>query len=161
MASEVSDEVISKCSYAIRIFLSKFDIMDATIRTNDAKPTVVSAFNFSCLINLIDTMATYGPLRNLWEGGPRGEGFLRIMKPAIVHGLQTNFHSNLLKNMLLMKAFDSILGPIDDNKKHIHKKSLMLANHKRQFHKYSSVLEVVHKMNELNQLKNSGFSCIA
>jgi hypothetical protein len=76
MASEVSDEVISKCSYAIRIFLSKFDIMDATIRTNDAKPTIVSAFNFSCLINLIDTMATYGPLRNLWEGGPRGEGFL-------------------------------------------------------------------------------------
>jgi hypothetical protein len=160
MTSKVSDEVISKCNYAIQIFLSKFDKMESTIRAKDAKPTVVSAFNFACLINLVDAMETYGPLRNLWEGGPRGEGFLRIMKPAILQGLQTNFHYNLLKNMLTAKAFDNILVSKDDNYKLKDKNSLILAKQKRQFHKYSSIMEVFVKITEKNHLNKTPLSVV-
>ena len=76
MASEVTDDSTLKLQYAVRIFLSKFDTLEAAVRAKNAKPTVVSAYNFACLLNLVHTMETYGPLHNLWEGGPRGEGFL-------------------------------------------------------------------------------------
>lgn len=160
MASEVCNDTTLKCAYAIRIFLSRFDYMDSTIRTEKAKPTVVSAFNFACLINLPNTMTNYGPLRNLWEGGPRGEGFLRIMKPAILKGLQTNFHFNLLKSLLTLKTFDNLLDATPMSTRRRSKDSLILSARKREFHMYTSAMEVFYKVNEKEHLKKVPVSVV-
>jgi hypothetical protein len=82
------------------------------------------------------------------------------MKPAILQGLQTNFHYNLLKNMLTAKAFDNILVSKDDNYKLKDKNSLILAKWKRQFHKYSSVMEVFVKITEKNHLNKTPLSVV-
>ena len=48
-------------------------------------------------------MRLLGPVRNRWEGGFRGEGFLRVVKP-MVFGMKRNWEYNLLLNLLRQKS---------------------------------------------------------
>ena len=56
----------------IIVFLSCYDKFDVNMRGTDRSadcPGWVTSYNFSCLINLPGTVAEFGPLCNLWEGG--------------------------------------------------------------------------------------------
>ena len=46
-------------------------------------PTWLSHSNCMSLLNLPEMMEEFGPLRNFWEGGNFGEGFLRLTKPTL------------------------------------------------------------------------------
>jgi hypothetical protein len=49
-----------------------------------------------------------GPLRSLWEGGSRGEAFLRFLKAEIKSGLGGRWQEWALRNLYEMKAFYAI-----------------------------------------------------
>lgn len=59
-------------------------------------------------------MKTYGPLRNYWEGGFRGEGVLRIVKPEHkTLGLKKGFAKNVLEHVSQKKTLANISGGQD------------------------------------------------
>ena len=109
------------------------------------KPDIVAKYNFMCLMNLPLVMQTYGPIRNLWEGGPRGEGFLRVVKPLVTQGLKLNWQSHLLKKLLRSRALDILLEPFREQGEGIKvggldKNTLRLQS--REFHRYDSLLQL-------------------
>ena len=73
-------------------------------------PYWIKKYNYLSLLNLPEAMNLYGPLINLWEGGNKGEGYLRFAKPIIkdIHSVnwQVNAHSQLLRG----NAFDSVVN---------------------------------------------------
>ena len=60
------------------------------------------------LLNLSDQIKEVGPLRTLWEGGTRGEGYLRLVKPQIKTGLKTNWQSSLMQSLLRSKSMSTL-----------------------------------------------------
>ena len=55
--------------------------------------------NLLGLLNLQDYIKDYGPLRLYWEGGYKGEGLLRLIKPMINQGVhKSSFGKTLLTN---------------------------------------------------------------
>lgn len=164
MSRQVTTDLVAKTSYAIRIFMSTFDAIDSKLRGRKNKkknkkkqPTVIQSYNFACLLNLPEAMSLFGPLRELWEGSYRGEGFLRVIKERY-RGMQTNWHYNLLQNILRDRAFDNILSPgpcsMVDNAIND------LRNISGMFYKYSSLVEVAAIMDELQRSRKSGLSVV-
>ena len=53
----------------------------------------------------------FGPLRNLWEGGYLGEGYLRMIKPLFrdtgAKGFRANWETNLHQSALRDKVLDN------------------------------------------------------
>ena len=110
LGKSVSVETISKAGNAIRIFLSSFDDLDSKVPGKKKKePSVISAYNFCCLLNLPEVMRTYGPLRHNWEGKYQGEALLPFVKEQHTQGIRTNWASNLLKNVLRERTFSVLL----------------------------------------------------
>jgi hypothetical protein len=147
MSRFVTAEVITKTEYAVRIYLSYADALDATIRKDSDSPSVVSQFNNLCLLNLPETMSLYGPLRNIWEGGFRGEGLLKMVKPLVRQGLKGNWHFNLLRNFLIHKSFDSLLTERPPEPCSLFL-AAALADRSRKFRKHESQLQVTWLVND-------------
>jgi len=114
---------VMKADQLVRIFLTccyDFDQEMLPALETRKQPFWLSAYNFPCLLNMPEQIKMLGPLRNRWEGGHRGEGFLRVVKPTII-GKRGNWASNLMRNLLRqkcllqMKTFDDMgeLGGID------------------------------------------------
>ena len=55
------------------------------------------------LLNTPRQIEMLGPVRNRWEGGVRGEGFLRLVKPVVRSG-RKNWQKNILNNLLKEKT---------------------------------------------------------
>ena len=55
-----------------------------------------------------------GPIRNRWEGGKRGEGFLRIVEPIVQSG-RKNWQKNLFSNILRQKTLVQMKSTDDDH----------------------------------------------
>jgi len=117
MARSVTREYILRLDLQIKTFLTKFHEFDAELKSNEAKknPAWISSYNFICLLNLPRMAKEYGPLRNLWEGGYLGEGFIRHVKPHAKHGFRKNWEINLHKNVLKEKFLSACLK--DTNRK--------------------------------------------
>jgi len=98
-------------------------------------PCWLQHFNFLSLLNLPETMDLYGPLVNTWEGGNRGEGYLRHLKPMITNTVRPNW--NLLAHEHIMKD---------------KSKSLILHTHFKHYppEKQSEVLMILNQ----NQISN-------
>jgi len=137
MDSEVTQEHICKVNVLVRIFLQCYDQLDKSIRKSTEKPEVISKPNFCSLLNLPETMATFGPLRNLWEGEFRGEGALRVLKPLICQGLRPKWQVHLLRKMLKHKSLDSVLEKQKKEKIDLLSKD-GLRSYSRKFQKYNS-----------------------
>ena len=174
MSTEVTEATINKTEYAIRIFLSAFDKLAENLRdvpddndttTDEPKKApkstaaVVSSYNFSCLMNLPQAMSTFGPLRDLWEGGPRGEGFLRFAKPFMSQGIRLNWPVHLMNRLQRMQAFlnlmpkeKKVLCPLASNN--------ALRDRSTKFHKYHSQLEARDRLTECNLKKKTPLSVI-
>lgn len=108
MATKVTPALLARTQHAVRAFLSAYDSLNESIK--GAPTSIFSIFNLACLMNLPEAMETYGPLRQLWEGEIRGEGFLRFAKPLMTQGFKhSNWHYHLLQKLGIMKAFRNIL----------------------------------------------------
>jgi hypothetical protein len=81
MTFEVNHEVVQVADFYIKRFLTHLAHCDRNINPNSKVPFWISSYTYPCLLNLPAHMKEYGPLKNLWEGGIRGEGSLRYIKP--------------------------------------------------------------------------------
>lgn len=153
MATTVTDELVTRTEYAVRVFLSAYDALESTLQEKnnmdgeDDENYIFSCYNFGSLIDLPEMMRKYGPLRQLWEGNIRGEGFLRFAKPLMKAGLKLRWHYTLLRDLHITKAFDNILP---QEKKQVSPVDLPdgLVDRKAQFQKYGSQLELLQLLRE-------------
>jgi hypothetical protein len=107
MVETVTDEHVSEADFRIKWFLSCYARMDTRVYPNRKKPTWVTSYNIPCLLNLPRSMKAFGPLRNLWEGGVRGEGFLQYVKPKHGrHGMRTGWPLRMLLTLSQQKSLD-------------------------------------------------------
>ena len=53
-----------------------------------------------CLLNIPNVMRRYGNIRNIWEGGLEGEGFLRKYKKEMKNGLMPKWQIWTVRNLL-------------------------------------------------------------
>ena len=146
MNPRVTPELVNRTRTLIRIFLSDYDSMSE--RLEKKNPSVISSYNFLCLLNVPDAMEKFGPLRCIWEGGPRGEGFARFAKPYMTQGLRQNWHHSLLTRLHQGKAFDSVnrsLAPPAKPRDDI-KGDDALSHRKGMLHKYDSVFSVQQRL---------------
>ena len=109
MSTKVERDTIKKMRCAVRVFLSSYDALSASV-TGRLDASIFGAYNFACLMNLPEAMEQFGPLRQLWEGSTKGEGFLWFVKPMMTQGFKhhNNWHYHLLHNLSIAKAFDNI-----------------------------------------------------
>ena len=104
-------------SLLIRMYLNS--IYDVDVASREAsqeqrKPLWLSSYNFLSLLNLPNQILHMGPLRNRWEGGVQGEGFLRLVKPTLTSPNRLNWTKNLLTNLVRQR---SILAIKESNKR--------------------------------------------
>ena len=95
----------------------------------------------------------FGPLRNLWEGGYLGEGYLRMMKPLFrntgAKGFRANWETNLHQSALRDKVLDNRPNAIETSCRQDED------NRRKQFQKYESIFVIKNEI----QFKNT-LSCI-
>ena len=105
----VDDEYLDELDISIKVFLTKFNKFDNNMKMSEKeKPRWVTSYNYLCLLNLPRIAKNFGPLRNLWEGGYIGEGFLRLIKPHITRGLGKNWQKNIHRGILERKVFNQL-----------------------------------------------------
>ena len=108
MVGKDSNEV-NVASRLIRVFLTHL-LYDHDWEMAQSKHTWLSHYNFLCLLNLPNEIDELGPLRNRWEGGVRGEGFLRVVKPMVLGTSRPNWQKNLLSNLVKHKSMMVLSG---------------------------------------------------
>ena len=97
-----------ECERLIKLFLSAFDIFDASMRDGTTRnPKWLTSYNFLCLLNLPSCMRRFGPLSNLWEGGGQGEKILSIFKP-LHNGFHKKWHKAIMTNALMQMSLDRV-----------------------------------------------------
>ena len=96
MSRKVNEEYLTNLDNAIKVFLTQFNKFDESIKIKKKeKPQWISSYNYLCLLNLPLIAKSFGPLKNIWEGGYIGEGYLRIIKPYMKRGLGKNWEQNI------------------------------------------------------------------
>ena len=99
---QVGDNEVNESSRLIRLFLTF--LHDHEMSMSIKKKTWLSSYNFICLLNLPEQIKFLGPIRNRWEGGVRGEGFLCVVKPMVAGTGRANWQRNLLVNLVKYKS---------------------------------------------------------
>jgi len=108
MCRTCSDRHVADVDRHIKLFLSRFDEFDRNMKSDqDKTPQWLSSYNFICLTNLPAVLATFGPIRNLWEGGGQGEKMLQTIKPRWF-GYRKNWQQNIIDNILKKQALRRI-----------------------------------------------------
>jgi hypothetical protein len=100
----------------IRLFLSALAVNDSSTGPVAGRklPIWVTQYNCKSLLNLPAQTETLGPIRNRWEGGKRGEGFLWTVKPIVQSG-RKNWQKNLFLNILRQKTLVQMKSTNDDD----------------------------------------------
>ena len=88
----------------VRLFLSAFDRFENNLYPQRKVPGWISHYNFISLLNVPKVLEKYGSMRNIWEGGEKGEGFLKTVKSHIPNSYTKNWHVNLMTKLLKEKA---------------------------------------------------------
>jgi hypothetical protein len=92
----------------IRKFLIAYDLVDSRM-IQKSLPSWMTQYNFLCLLNIPKVMRKYGCMRNIWEGGVEGEGFLRKYKRELRNGLKPKWEMWTVKNLLQRVVFQKEL----------------------------------------------------
>jgi hypothetical protein len=95
----------------IRIFLTHFADMEEQMPQKKGLPQWLSSYNFLSLLNLPRVVHLFGPLRNLWEGGPQGEGVLRFVKPNMLNGMRRSWELSTMNTLMWKKALEYVVNP--------------------------------------------------
>jgi hypothetical protein len=110
MIDEIPDEsCYSDLERKIRIFLTHFADMKDNLPSKKELPQWLSSYNFVSLLNLPDVIRRCGPIRNIWEGGPQGEGVLRFVKPDMLNGMRRNWELSTVKTLMWKKTMQCVL----------------------------------------------------
>ena len=144
MTPVTSTAIILKVERSIKIFLTAFDKFDAGLRKPEQKPTWVTSYNFTCLLNLPDVMNNYGPLLNLWEGGGQGEKILQQVKPLWL-GFRKNWQQSILTRMLNERALKLMMKSEIQNEDKASKPDDTLRV-ESMYHTYADVADVKRQM---------------
>ena len=86
----------------------------------------------------------FGPLRNLWEGGYIGEGYLHMMKPLFrntgAKGFRANWETNLHQSALRDKVLD--------NRPNANERSSSQGEdiRRKQYQKYESIFVIKNQI---------------
>jgi hypothetical protein len=112
MSDKIVKSDIEKLEVFIRMFLICYDIVDQGIN-DESDPSYMRQYNFLCLLNIPSTMREYGCMRNMWEGGIVGEGFLRGMKKELKQGMIGKWQIWTLKNILEKDLYCNLIGNDD------------------------------------------------
>jgi len=109
-----------KLEAVVRYFLDLYKRFDDD--QNDAKlPSYITHYNFLSLLNLPSIIDKYGSLRNIWEGGVQGEGFIQLIKTELRPGLIKNWEKWSVDNILIDSSIESIYNNLHyNNKVHIN-----------------------------------------
>jgi hypothetical protein len=109
-ATSVTEEIIVQTEFSVRVYLTAIQELDDNVTEAVDKRFIFTHYNYASLIDVPDMMRRYGPLRQLWEGGPKGEGYFRIAKPLMKSGFNTaNWHKNLMVRLTQNKSLDNII----------------------------------------------------
>lgn len=158
MAPTVTEELACRTDYAVRAFLTAYDNLDACLTTG--QNFILNKPNFGCLIDLPDMMRKYGPLRELWEGGPRGEGFLKFAKPHMKQGFRhQNWHYHLHRKLLNTKALDNCL-PKEEHKREAVNSLGALTSRRGQFYPFKSEASVMSAIRQTRLSEKQPISVI-
>ena len=95
----------ARIELSVKKFLTEFDLLDQQVRSKDMDPKIVKSYNFLCLLNLPQITERFGPVRNLWEGAYKGEGYIRHCKQWLRGGQRKNFAFNSMSNCLRAGAY--------------------------------------------------------
>ena len=129
MQKTVTEELVVETERHIKIFLSALHDVDTTLlglntgKSDDSdsddeeekigkgnRPLIETTGNLSSLLNLPGIMREFGPLRNYWEGGYKGEGIIGVVKPAITQGTHMPwFATAALKKFYREKSVELLL----------------------------------------------------
>jgi hypothetical protein len=125
MQYSISTSLIEDVDRHIKIFLSAInDLDDANNRCSSKKNTtgkrkkkirerkrkINSTSNLTSLLNIPSFMHEYGPPRLYWEGGYKGEGVLRSVKPVVTQGTHMSwFATSALQKYYNIKSITMLL----------------------------------------------------
>jgi hypothetical protein len=105
----IPGKTIPEMELAVKRFLTELDLLDQQVKKKSEKARVVSVHNFLCLLNLPELTRRYGPLRNLWEGGWKGEGVVPESRTFVNNGKRKNFLYNGLVGVHREAAYAYVL----------------------------------------------------
>ena len=110
MITTVGDHTPDDIMRHVKIFLNCYCDFDNAMReeTKVKMPSMLSQWNYPNLLNLPRQCQKYGSGRLMWEGGVRGEGFLRFLKPLINSGFKGEWQTNLSRRYLRRRALKRI-----------------------------------------------------
>jgi hypothetical protein len=116
MTFEVNDDVVRIADFRIKRFLTSLYDCDRKINPNAKVPFWITSYSYPCLLNLPAHMKEYGPLKNLWEGGVRGEGSLRFIKPLHRNlGLRSGWPVNILTRVYRKFGLRAVGASMEDD----------------------------------------------
>jgi hypothetical protein len=121
MVTTVDSKAIQLVDIRIKIFLTRFALFDDKLRVKEKKESWISSYNFPCLLNIPENMEKFGPLTNIWEGGVRGEGFLRYVKTEHSMGLRQDWEERLFSRVLKRKAMENIVDNMENGLEGLNK----------------------------------------
>jgi hypothetical protein len=150
MVTSCAVHEIRKADMSIKLFLTRFANLDRKMNKHKKTLQWIASYTFPCLLNLPDIMREFGPLRNFWEGGVRGEGFLSFVKPTHgTIGLRYNWFVHVLERIIKKKILASTSGSTaaedweqDDELSDDDDDGL--SYHKREFFKYKNEVAAYH-----------------
>ncbi|KAL7567097.1 hypothetical protein ACA910_009427 [Epithemia clementina (nom. ined.)] len=100
-----------KIDFRVKRFLSCYAKVDHGLQSSEdshEKPSRVTLYNFMSLLNLPDAVRRFGPLRNIWDGGMQGEGFLWYVKREMSMGLRNNWQKQLLTRIYKAQVIGNV-----------------------------------------------------
>ena len=150
MVFEVNDDIVKRADFCIKRFLTILVDCDKKVNPKKRLPFWISSYTYPCLLNIPASMRRYGPLKNLWEGGVRGERSLQDFKPLHASvGLRQGWPVQVMTRVLQKKALRAIgttmeavqdLYDMDDDEE-----SDAFYSHAREsYWKYPNAGEAVH-----------------
>ncbi len=148
-----NEEYYSSLERKIRIFLTHFADMEDKLPSKKKLPQWLSAYNFMSLLNLPDVIRQYGPVRNIWEGGAKGEGVLRFVKPNMLNGMRRSWEMSSMKTLMRKKAMEYVV----DQKVGTASSRVDAQTYTKSYHAYSTT---IYAVDELLRNNKKFISCI-
>ena len=129
---------INETENYIKLFLSLLHHWDSKSKDNNSKPIWLLSYSLLNLLNFPKMMRTYGPIRNLWEGGSRGEGILKLIKRNI-SSVNSNWHIAATKRFYQKKALDRLVDQLEDSIENEGLEFESFSDKANNFHLYGSL----------------------
>ena len=110
MQDFMNEELLLEMEFRVKVFLTLFEDFDSKMRAPKDKPKAVTTYNFFSLLNLPVSAGLLGPLRNVWEGGPKGEGYLQQIKGALNSGLRPGWEMKVMNTIYRNIGLSNVLN---------------------------------------------------